>query len=136
MKKIILFVFIFAIFFGQAQTKTTAKKNAQNSQFGSYKITKVLPEKSIKPNETRLVITFLGPTNAPACKNVKFVLNEEDSIFPVIDMAGKYSVEIDPGDYKMRFEVPFWYSVITDKIVCKKQTTTNITVKFEAKVLK
>jgi hypothetical protein len=136
MKKLFSFLFVFAIYVAAAQTKAPAKKTAQNSKSGSYKVTKVLPEKSINPNETRLVITFLGPTNAPARNNVKFVLNEEDSIFPVIDVNGHYSVEIDPGEYKMRFEVPFWYSISTDKIVCKKQTTTNITVKFEAKVLK
>lgn len=112
-----------------------AKKTVQTKNNGSYEITKVYPDKSMAMDETRITITFVGPSNIPARSQVKFICNN-DSIFPQIDEAGNYTVELDPGKYKMRFAVPYWHRIITDSIQCKKQTTTNIMVRFEAEELR
>lgn len=131
MKNILFVLFISLSFIINAQTK----KTVQNKKHGYYEVTKVAPDKNMAMDETRITITFVGPTNTPARNAVKFICNN-DSVFPSIDETGKYTVELDPGKYKMRFVVPYWHKVITDSIHCKKQTTTNILVRFEAQELK
>jgi hypothetical protein len=111
--------------YGFSQAKSPAAKK------GYAKVMKVLPDKSLPSDEARVIFTFVGADNRPACKLVKVVCNY-DSAFPNINAAGNYTVEFDPGKYKMRFAVPYWYTIKTDSIPLKKQTVSHITVKFEA----
>ena len=130
MRSLIFILFIFFFTKGNSQS-ITAKSKKQ----GYYQITSVHPDKNMAYDETRIIFSFVGPTNAPARNGIKLVCNN-DSVFPQVDANGEYTVELDPGKYKMRFSVPYWYVIKTDVIDCKSQTTTNITVRFEAQDLK
>jgi hypothetical protein len=122
---LILAVLLSVSMYGFSQAKSPASKK------GYAKITKVLPDKSLPSDEATVIFTFVGADNRPACKLVKVVCNS-DSAFPNITATGNYTVGFDPGKYKMRFSVPYWYTIKTDSIVLKKQTVTNLMVKFEA----
>jgi hypothetical protein len=128
MKRSLFFAFIFLTYSGFSQAK---KKPVQHKKHGHYDVV-VKPGNELAMDETQIVFTFIGPNNMPACHNVKIVCNN-DSAFPHIDTKGNYKVELDPGKYKLRFSVPFWYEVRTDSITCKARTSNNIIVKFEAK---
>lgn len=130
MKNILLIIFFFA--FSSLFSQSIAEKNKKQ---GYYQITSVNPDKNMAYDETRIIFTFLGPTNSPARNGIKLVCNN-DSVFPQIDINGNYTVELDPGKYKMRFSVPYWHMIKTVPIECKSQTTTKITVRFEAQDLK
>jgi hypothetical protein len=110
---------------GFSQAKSPASRK------GYAKVTKVTPDKSMPSDEARIIFTFVGADNRPACKLVKVVCNY-DSAFPNISAAGNYTVGFDPGKYKMRFSVPYWHTIKTDSILLKKQTVTTLMVKFEA----
>lgn len=99
---------------------------------GFCKVTEVTKDAGLSPVKTKVTIKFIGPNAKPVKSNVKFVYNN-DSLIPVINEQGKYSITLAPGKYKMRFVVPYWHEVVSDSITCNKQTFMNITVKFEAK---
>ncbi|MGZ3901882.1 MAG: hypothetical protein ACXVDC_16265 [Bacteroidia bacterium] len=123
-KKLFLLWMVAGVAYMNAQTP--AKKKT-----GSYKVTEVVKDKSL-PNKAKVTFKFVGPNNKPVKSNVKFVYNN-DSLFPVINEEGKYTISMIPGKYKMRFAVPYWHEVSTDSIMCHKQSLMTILVKFEAK---
>lgn len=127
MKKYFFIVMMTAAFAVHAQAPKAGKK-------GNFQV-KVAPDKTMPTDEARVTFKFIGPDNKPAVKHVKVVCNF-DSAFPQIDAAGTYTVAFDPGKYKMRFSVPFWHEIKTDSILLKKQTSTTMTIKFEAKDIK
>jgi hypothetical protein len=99
-------------------------------KYGYWKITTVEADEKIPMDAAQIKVTFQGPTDTPPKKGVRIVCNN-DSVLPPLDATGSYSLEVDPGKYKMKFAAPYWYRIITDSIHCKKQTTTNIFVRFE-----
>ena len=127
MKKLILFCCL-SILSGGIYSQV---KKASASKNGYAKVMKVTPDKSLPLDEARVIFTFIGPDNKPATKLIKVHCNY-DSAFPAINAAGNYTVEFDPGKYKMKFQAPYWHPLKTDSIPLKKQTTSHITVKFEA----
>jgi hypothetical protein len=104
----------------------------QPKKNGFCKVTEVTKDASLAANKTKITIKFIGPNAKPVKSNVKFIYNN-DSLFPVINEQGKYSITLVPGKYKMKFAVPYWHEVSSDSISCNKQTYMSITVKFEAK---
>lgn len=123
---IVVLMFLTVFFYGQnfATTKDKSK--------GYYKIAANETDKSMTGNKSRVTFKFIGPTGKPINKNVKMVYNN-DSLFPKIEENGNYSMNILPGKYKLRFEVPFWVPVATDTLMFRKQGYMSILVKFEAK---
>jgi hypothetical protein len=119
------------LFFMSSLSYSQTKKTVQNKKHGYFTVN-VTPDKTQAEDETRVTFTFIGPDNTPARSNIKIVCNN-DSAWPNIDPQGNYTIELDPGKYKMRFSVPFWYEVKTDSILCRKQTMNNIIVHFQAK---
>lgn len=132
MKKSLFLLFLLAV---SITSISQNSKTVQNKKKGYYTITKVAPENNMPDDETRVTFTFVGPDGKPAKSYVKIVCNN-DSAFPVIDAQGNYTAELDPGKYKLKFSVPYWYEVKTDSINCKKKFKTNILIKFEAQDLK
>ncbi|MGZ3920945.1 MAG: hypothetical protein ACXVC7_11650, partial [Bacteroidia bacterium] len=84
-KKLFLLWMVAGVAYMNAQTP--AKKKT-----GSYKVTEVVKDKSL-PNKAKVTFKFVGPNNKPVKSNVKFVYNN-DSLFPVINEEGKYTISM------------------------------------------
>lgn len=106
---------------------------AQNCENGCGKITKVEPTTNPKVRADRalLIFKFVGPNNKPAKSRIKIVV-DKDTVVPVLDKFGSTKITSKPGNHKLRFKAPWWYTVKMDQVVLKEKNTYTILIKFEA----
>lgn len=103
----------------------------QENEQGYYKVSKAQKDKALDKSKSKLHIQFIGPTGKPVTSRIKFSMNT-DSVVPVIDETGMYTTTVKPGKYTFTFIAPWWYEVKTDSLFLKPQTSTTISVHFEA----
>ena len=106
---------------------------SQNCEKGCGKITKVAPttNKKIKADRALLIFKFYGPGGKPAKSHIKIIV-DKDTIVPVIDKTGSTKITAKPGEHKLKFKAPWWYTVKMNSVILSGQKTYSILVKFEA----
>ncbi|MCD6068201.1 MAG: hypothetical protein K0S33_3027 [Bacteroidetes bacterium] len=111
----------------------TASLSAQKGDQGSYKISRAKRNKQVQEGKAKLIVQFIGPNGKPVTSQIKFAMNT-DSVVPVIDETGTYSMQLKAAKYKFNFVAPtWWYSVPTDSIRFKAGKVRTLQVRFEAK---
>ncbi len=106
---------------------------AQDCAKGCGKITKVEPttNKSIKADRALLIFKFQGPTGKPAKSHLKIIV-DKDTIVPVLDKFGSTKITSKPGEHKLKFKAPWWYTVKMNQVILTAKKTYTIFVRFEA----